>query len=97
MTVDSFSEAETLVDEFGPRAPGSDAERRAAKHLAARLGELGREADVETFAVWPAWATGYAINAAIAVIGSILSVSNGTVGTVVVLVATALPRSAASS
>jgi hypothetical protein len=90
MTIDAFAEAETLVDEFGPRAPGSDSERRAAKHLAARLEELGREADVETFPVWPAWATGYAINAALAVIGSILSVSNGTVGTLVVLVATAL-------
>ena len=90
MTIDSFAEAERLVDEFGPRPPGSDAERRAAKHLAARLHELGREANVEAFSVWPAWASGYAINAAIAVIGSVVSVSSATVGTVVVLVATAL-------
>jgi acetylornithine deacetylase/succinyl-diaminopimelate desuccinylase-like protein len=90
VTVDAFAEAERLVDEFGPRPPGSDVERRAARHLAGRLEELGREADVETFAVWPAWATGYAINAAIAVIGSIVSVSSGTVGTVIVLLATVL-------
>ena len=90
MLIDAFAEAEQLVDEFGPRPPGSDAERRAARHLVARLGELGREAEVETFAVWPAWATGYAINAGIAVVGSIVSVSNGTLGTVIVLVATAL-------
>jgi hypothetical protein len=90
MTVDAFAEAERLVDEFGPRPPGSDAERRAAKHLVARLQELGRETEVETFAVWPAWATSYAINAGLAVIGSVVSVSNGTVGTVIVMVATVL-------
>jgi hypothetical protein len=90
MTLDSFAEAERLVDEFGPRPPGSDAERRAARHLAERLEALGRQAQVETFSVWPAWATGYAINAGIAVIGSIVSVSNGTVGTIIVLLASAL-------
>jgi Peptidase family M28 len=90
MTIDAFAEAEALVDEFGPRAPGSDAERRAARHLARRLEEIGRTSEVETFSVWPAWATGYAINAGIAVIGSVVSVSNGTVGTIIVLVATVL-------
>lgn len=88
--IDAFAEAEALVDEFGPRPPGSDAERRAAKHLAGRLEGLGRAVEVESFAAWPAWATGYAINAAVAVAGSVLSVSNGTLGTVVVLVATIL-------
>ena len=90
MTIDAFTEAEALVDEFGPRPPGSDSERRAAKHLVARLDEIGREAEVETFSVWPAWATGYAINAGLAVIGSVLSVSNGTAGTIVVLLAAIL-------
>ena len=56
--MDAFAEAETLVDEFGPRSPGSDAERRAAQHLCRRLEELGREAHVEGFSVWPQWATG---------------------------------------
>jgi Peptidase family M28 len=88
--IDAFAEAERLVDEFGPRPPGSDAERRAAKHLVGRLHDVGREAEVEAFAVWPAWATGYAINAGVAVVGSVLSVSNGTVGTIVVLLATIL-------
>ena len=87
---DAFAEAEALVEEFGPRPPGSDAERRAAKHLAERLGALGREVELETFSVWPAWATGYAINAGIAVIGSIVSVSSGTLGTGLVLIAAAL-------
>ena len=88
--IDAFAEAEALVDEFGSRAPGSDAERRAAGHLVTRLEGLGRAAEVETFSVWPAWATGYAINAGIAVVGSIVSVSNGTVGTIIVLLATVL-------
>jgi hypothetical protein len=88
--IDAFSEAERLVDEVGARAPGSDAERRAARHLQSRLEELGREVEVESFPVWPAWATGYAINAGIAIIGSVLSVTSAPLGTVVVLVATAL-------
>ena len=35
--IDTFAEAEALVDGVGPRPPGSDAERRAARHLAERL------------------------------------------------------------
>jgi hypothetical protein len=88
--VDAFTEAEQLVDEFGPRPPGSDAERRAAKHLAGRLEELGREADTESFPVWPAWATGYAINAGVAIVGSVVAVSSAILGTVLVLAATIL-------
>ncbi len=86
--IDAFAEAEALVDEFGPRPPGSDAERRAARHLAARLEGLGREVETETFAVWPAWATSYAINAIVAIIGSVIAVSSGTLGTILVLLAT---------
>ena len=86
--IDAFAEAEALVDEFGPGPPGSDAERRAAQHLAGRLEELGREAETETFAVWPAWATAYAINCVVAVIGSVVAVSSATLGTGLVLLAT---------
>jgi hypothetical protein len=88
MTIDAFAEAEALVDEFGARPPGSDAERRAARHLAGRLEGLGREVETETFAVWPAWATGYAITAIVAIVGSVVAVSSGTLGTVLVLLAT---------
>ena len=88
--MDAYAEAETLVDEFGPRAPGSDSERRAAQHLAGRLEELGREAEAETFAVWPGWASGLAVNAVVAVIGSVVSVSSATLGTGLVLLATIL-------
>jgi len=88
--MDAFAEAETLVDEFGPRPPGSDAERRAAQHLCGRLEELGRAAHPEGFSVWPAWATGYAINAGIAIVGSVVAVSSAKLGTGLVLVAAAL-------
>jgi hypothetical protein len=88
--MDAFAEAETLVDEFGPRPPGSDAERRAAQHLCRRLEELGRAAHPEGFSVWPAWATGYAINAGIAIVGSVVAVSSAKLGTGLVLVAAAL-------
>lgn len=88
--VDTFAEAEALVDGVGPRPAGSDAERRAAQHLVGKLEGLGREATVEPFEVWPAWPLGYAINAALAVVGSVLSVSSAMLGTGLVLVATVL-------
>jgi hypothetical protein len=88
--IDAFAEAEALVDEFGPRPPGSDAERRAAQHLAGRLEGLGREAHMEAFSVWPAWALGYAINAVIAIVGGVLAVYSAVLGTGLVLLATIL-------
>ena len=85
--IDAFAEAEALVDEFGPRPPGSDAERRAAQHLVGRLEALGREAHLEGFSVWPQWATGYAINAGVAVVGGVLAVYSAALGTGIVLIA----------
>ena len=88
--VDAFAEAEALVDEFGPRPPGSDAERRAGRHLAGRLEALGREVETESFSVWPAWAAGYAVNAVVAIVGSVTAVSSATLGTGLVLLAAIL-------
>ena len=85
--IDAFAEAEALVDEFGARPPGSDAERRAAQHLAGRLEELGREAHLEGFSVWPQWAIGYAVNAGLAVVGGVLAVYSAALGTGIVLLA----------
>jgi hypothetical protein len=90
MTLDAFSEAEALVDGVGPRPPGSDAERRAARHLAGRLEGLGREVVVEPFPVWSAWPAGSSINAVMAVVGSVLAVSSATLGAGLVLLATVL-------
>ena len=55
-----------------------------------RLEGLGREVVVEPFSVWPAWAVGYSINAILAVVGSVLSVSSAKLGTGLVLLATVL-------
>jgi Peptidase family M28 len=90
MTIDTFAEAEALVDGFGARAPGSDAERRAARHLAGRLRALGREAELESFSAWPAWQLAYAIHAAVAIAGSALSVEFPVVGAALVLAAVLL-------
>jgi Peptidase family M28 len=90
MTTDTFAEAEALVDGFGARAPGSDAERRAARHLAGRLRALGREAELESFNAWPAWQLAYAIHAALAIVGSALSVDLPIVGAALVLAAVLL-------
>jgi hypothetical protein len=88
--IDAFAEAEALVDEFGPRPPGSDAERRAAQHLAERLEGLGREVHMEGFSVWPRWASGYAINTGIAIVGGVVAVYAAALGTGLVLLAAIL-------
>jgi hypothetical protein len=85
--IDAFAEAEALVDEFGARPPGSDPERRAAQHLCRKLEELGREVHLEGFSVWPQWATAYAINAGVAVVGGVLAVYAAGLGTAIVLLA----------
>jgi hypothetical protein len=90
MTIDTFAEAEALVDGFGARAPGSDAERRAARHLVGRLRALGRDAELESFSAWPAWQLAYAIHAALAIVGSALSVDLPVVGAALALAAVLL-------
>jgi hypothetical protein len=82
-------EIERLV-EFEGRAPGSDAERRAAEHLVDRLRGLGREAETEQVDTWPNWPMTYAVHAALAVIGSVVSVTIPLVGAGLVLVVTVL-------
>lgn len=73
MAVDTFAEAEALVDDVGPRAPGSDAERAAAGHLAGRLRAMGRSAEIEPFPVWPRWPLAYALHALAGIAASLLS------------------------
>ena len=66
-------EIEGLVEVEG-RWPGTDAERRAARHLEERLGERGRDAELEPTSVWPNWPLTHAIHALLGIAGSILSV-----------------------
>jgi hypothetical protein len=82
-------EIERLV-EFEGRGPGTDAERRAAAHLVERLRELGREADTEPTEVWPNWPMTYAVHVALAVVGSVVSVSLPVLGAALVLLVTVL-------
>jgi hypothetical protein len=72
--LDLLAELDAIVD-LGRRAPGSDAERRTAVHLQQRLEALGRQADTESLAIYPAWPVGYALLAAAAVGASVLSFS----------------------
>jgi hypothetical protein len=88
--IDVFAEAEAIADGLGPRPPGSDAERRAAKRMAERLRELGREVEVEPFPVWPRWALAAAIHAGLGILGSVLSVTWAAIGTALVFAAAAL-------
>jgi hypothetical protein len=87
--VDLRSDIEALAD-VGRRAPGSDAERRAAAYLKQRLEGLGREVEVESVDAWPSWPLAYAILAAAAVVGSVLSVSVPALGAALALVAALL-------
>lgn len=87
--MDLLAEIDALVG-VARRAPGSDAERRAAAHLQGRLKELGREVEVESIDVWPNWPLAYAILAALGVLGSVLSVSVPALGAALALLAALL-------
>jgi Peptidase family M28 len=87
--MDLLAEMEALVA-VGRRAPGSDGERRAAAHLQGRLEQLGREAELEPIDVWPGWPLAYAVLAALAVVGSVLSVSVPLAGAALALLAALL-------
>ena len=87
--IDPPDEIRTLVA-FEGRGPGSDAERRAARHLEGRLEKLGREAEVEAAEIWPRWPLAYALHALLAIVGGVLSVSVPLAGGLIVLVAVVL-------
>ena len=87
--MDAREEIDALVA-FERRASGTDSERRAARHLARRLEELGREAEVENADCWPRWPLAFAAYLSLAVVGSVVSVSSPLAGAALVLVAAAL-------
>jgi hypothetical protein len=87
--MDLRADIDALVD-VGRRAPGSDAERRAAAYLKQRLEGLSRQVDVESVDTWPGWPLAYAILAAAAVVGSVLSVSVPALGAALALLAALL-------
>jgi hypothetical protein len=73
--VDQFQEIANLTG-FKQRIAGTSGERGAATYLVNRLGELGREAQLEPFKVRPNVAAVYALHAVLAVIASLLSVAS---------------------
>jgi hypothetical protein len=75
-------EIEALVGHRG-RGPGTDAERRAARQLEKRLREIGRDADIEPFDVWPRWPLAHLIHALAAIAGSLVATSSAVAGVAV--------------
>lgn len=69
-----------MLAAFERRGPGTDAERRAARRLARELYSAGYKVETETFWCRPNWALAHAWHVALALAGSVLSVSEPTVG-----------------
>ena len=72
---------------FEGRLAGTDAERRAANHLAERLRGLGRRVEIEPTYVHPQAPLIWAAHCALALAGSLLSVAQPAVGFALVLLA----------
>ena len=72
---------------FKGRGPGTDAERRAANMLAARLTRIGRRAEVEPFFAHPEYAVVHLIHATMGVAGSIIATVQPAVGFTLVFLA----------
>jgi hypothetical protein len=87
--IEPLLEIEELTD-FDGRWPGTDAERRAALHLEEKLGRLGREAELEPIRIRPNFPVVYAVLAALAVVGSVVSVKSAIAGVVILLAVTVL-------
>jgi hypothetical protein len=85
--IDPLADIEDLTA-FTPRRAGSDAERRAANHLAARLErDLDRDVDIEAISIRPRWEIVHLVHALLAILGSALAVSTPLAGTILVAVA----------
>jgi hypothetical protein len=89
MTMDVAGRMEVIRElcSFEGRLAGTDAERRAASWLAARLREIGRRTDVEPIYVHPQYALVHAAHCALGFAGSLLAVALPPVGFGLVLAA----------
>ena len=74
---------------FERRGPGTDAERRAARWLVRELRTEGQRVSLQPFWCRPHWTLAHAWHVALALAGSLLSVSHPTIGTVLLAVALA--------
>ncbi|HET6867739.1 MAG TPA: hypothetical protein VFH80_17605 [Solirubrobacteraceae bacterium] len=73
-------ETTAVLAAFERRGPGTDAERRAARRLAQELFRAGHKVRTESFWCRPNWALAHAWHTALALAGSLLSVSQPTIG-----------------
>jgi hypothetical protein len=71
---------------FGSRWPGDEGDEPTVDHLAAELRAAGREVAVERIRVRPSYHVALALLAAIAVVGSVVSVSSAALGVVILLI-----------
>src|SRR5215213_6358044 len=71
----------------GPRWPGEDGDGPAVDFLAGSLRRLGRETTVDRIRVRPAYQLALALLAALAVVGSVVSVASPPLGVVILLIA----------
>ena len=72
---------------FERRGPGTDAERRAARWLAGELTAQRLRVRIETFWCRPNWAMAQAWHVALALVGSLVSPSNPTIGAILLAIA----------
>jgi hypothetical protein len=84
--IEPVREIDDLV-EFDRRWAGTDAERRAARHMAERLRSLGRDAEIEPTRVRPGYPLAHLIHALLGIAGSVISVYQPLAGVVLVLIA----------
>jgi hypothetical protein len=71
------------------RLPGSEEDKRAVAMLAAELESMGRHAEVEEVRIRPAWQLTFALFAALAAAGTVLSTVSAPAGVVVLLLTAA--------
>jgi hypothetical protein len=69
-----------MLAAFERRGPGTDAERRAARQLAKELFRASLQVRTESFWCRPNWALAHSWHVALALAGSLLSVSQPTIG-----------------
>ena len=73
---------------FGPRFPGSEADRRTTEYISNELHAYGRPAELEEIRVRPAWHLTHALHALLAVGGTLLSsTASAPLGMLLVLLA----------
>jgi hypothetical protein len=84
--IDALQEIEALVA-HDDRWAGTEAERRAAEHLAARLRSLGCDVEVEPAVVRPDYPLTYVLHILLALAGGAVSARRPRLGTAAVLAA----------